>query len=265
MQMRALFFLANSIVTFVNFSGAQTWVESYLYNGTELNSEKWSPGPISIVEPVVTFTGSHMNLKTRWNSSSSSSSWQPFMISSDLQREWYRNVPLNQDWSILQRMQPIYEPMSSFIAGIYVKSSDSLIRAVSAFEYIQYGDNQSNGQARFFDGATSHNIIANWDFQWVGISYESSNNLLRSVYSTSNASEISNLTEFTTFRSQTISLNSDDALIIGQESRFNEANGNLNISEFKIVSYAVPEPSALSLLAVGLGGLALLRQGRKKD
>ena len=27
----------------------------------------------------------------------------------------------------------------------------------------------------------------------------------------------------------------------------------------------VPEPSALSLLAVGLGGLALLRQGRKKD
>jgi len=34
---------------------------------------------------------------------------------------------------------------------------------------------------------------------------------------------------------------------------------------FDQVVITVPEPSALSLLAVGLGGLALLRQGRKKD
>ena len=53
----------------------------------------------------------------------------------------------------------------------------------------------------------------------------------------------------------------------GDQFAFASWTGGANLDMFvdNVSIQTVPEPSALSLLAVGLGGLVLLRQGRKKD
>ncbi|NDF99429.1 MAG: PEP-CTERM sorting domain-containing protein [Chitinophagia bacterium] len=200
-----------------------------------------------------------MNLKTRWDSSVSSPTFDGTYI---FQKEWYKNVPINQSWSLLQRIQPVYEPMSYFSTGIYVRSSDNLLSAYLAYEYFQYGDNQNNGQASYRDGVAAQYPLETWGYRWIGLSYDSSNSILRSFYSLNTSSEISSSFDFVTLSERTISSNLAESLIVGQESHFYRANGNVNISDFKITSYAVPEPSALSLLAVGLGGLAMMLRRR---
>ena len=111
---REILFFINICLIFTSLSKAQIWVESYDYTGSSLDQSKWTNliNPIGRM-PITTFTGSSMQLQNNtWNLLSYGA---PEAM---MQTTWYRSLPLNTDWSVIQRIKPAQESDSWYSSSL---------------------------------------------------------------------------------------------------------------------------------------------------
>ena len=226
---------------------AQIWVEDYNYTDSELSSSKWTPTNI-LGSPTFTFTGSYMNLESPVQNYGFTPNGFP---SSIYKFTWYNSLPLDHDWTVLQQFKPNYSPASQFtnilgVGGAYLKYDYMNRDGTTEYSMLTSG----NGYKE---------ISANWNYQWMGISYDSSLRKMSTIYSTDSQLSVPPSTSFVVVSETDISNSSELQVPIIHQTMFYNGNGSMDFAKVSIISSSVPEPSAVSLLAIGLGGLAIRR------
>jgi hypothetical protein len=228
---------------------AQVWVEEYNYTENELSSSKWTPANIYSGPPTMTFTGSYMNLESPVQNYGFTPNGFP---SSIYKWTWYNSLPLDHDWSIVQRFRPNYSPASQF----------SNILGGIKYDYQEINTENGPEQYAYLTFGNSFKIItASWDYQWMGLSYNSSLLKLSAVYSDDSDLSVPPSINFVVIGETDLS-NTSEQIPVFHQTHFYNGNGSMDFSKVSIIASSVPEPSALSLLAVGLGGLAMMRRRR---
>jgi len=242
-----LMFMAGGVVN------AQVWVEDYNYTDTELSSSKWTATTNYGVQPTATFTGSYMNLEMQGSGGGGPFRGTPSSIQS---WTWFNSMPLDHDWTVVQRFKPNYSP-SSYFTNILGCSGPSGI----LYNYFDSGGAE-NTWLSGSNGAYKE-ISANWDYQWMGISYDSSVRKVSLVYSTDSGLSVPLSENFVVVGETDLSNTTEQQVAIIHKTMFyNGYSGSMDFSKVSIIASSVPEPSVVSLLAVGLGGLAILRRRR---
>ena len=235
---------------------AQVWVEDYNYTDTELSSSKWTAATIYGGQATATFTGSYMRLESPmqnydWGAGGG--------IPSSIQKwTWFNSMPLDHDWTVVQRFKPNYSP-TSFFTNI-LGTGGSYIR----FDYLD--TNAANGAVEqpWLSGPNGayKEISANWDYQWMGISYVSSLRKMSTIYSTDSGLSVPLSENFVVVGETDLSNTTEQQVPIIHQTMFYSVSGSMDFSKISIIPSSVPEPSAFSLLAVGLGALAMMRRRR---
>jgi len=218
---------------------SQVWVENFTYNGPSLDSSKWTLEYSNEQERIsISFPNSTMRVETMGTF--------PFLIN-----KWHQDLPLNHDWTVLQRMK--YDNTYNSTTSILMINN----------EYItDYRANAANWNPSIHSFSNTYNFInENWDYHWIGMSYNSSYKTLSTLFSYSSSSIAPELSEFTIFASKPFDYITDSVVSVKHMISFT-GSGAANYSDFNIIPASVPEPSALSLLAIGLGGLAIIRRRR---
>jgi hypothetical protein len=219
---------------------SQVWVENFVYNGPSLDSSKWTTVAMSHQEYLsISFPSSTMRVQNNVGD-------YPFLIN-----KWHQELPLNHDWTVLQRMK--YDNVFNETTSILMINNENII---------DYRANAANWTPSIHSFSDPYKLInENWDYHWIGMSYNSVDKTINTLFSYSSASIAPELSEFTIFASKPFDYITDPVVSIKHMILF-AGKGAANYSDFNIISTSVPEPSALSLLAVGLGGLAMMRRRR---
>jgi len=219
---------------------SQVWVENFVYNGPSLDSSKWTPVAMSQQAQLsISFSSSTMRVQNNFGG-------YPFLVN-----KWHQELPLNHDWTVLQRMK--YDNTYNQTTSVLMINN----------EYItDYRANAANWTPSVHSFNNLYNLInESWDYHWIGMSYNSADKTISTLFSSSSASVAPQLSEFTIFASKPFDYITDSAVSIKHMISFT-GSGAGTYSDFIINPTSVPEPSALSLLAVGLSGLAMMRRRR---
>jgi hypothetical protein len=167
-------------------------------------------------------------------------------------------MPLDHDWTVVQRFKPNYSP-SSYFTNI-LGCSGSFIK----YDYfdMEYTDGWAEHTWLSGPNGAYKEISANWDYQWMGISYDSSVRKMSLVYSTDSGLSVPLSANIVVVGETDLSNTTEQQVAIIHQTMFYGVSGSMDFSKVSIIASSVPEPSAFSLLTVGLGGLAILRRRR---
>ena len=181
------------------------------------------------------------------------------------------SLPSNQSWQVtlLGSFDPAYTPLSGGLLESYIAvSSDATWSSSTSSYYANAHQRNSSGYALvpnwILNQGTSGTTLENPTTissreTLLRLSYDGSR-YLSSSYALPGTPQ--NFTTVDTHDTQAWTGLTEFYLAVGFYSLdTSSAPDDVAIQNVDIV----PEPSALSLLAVGLGGLVLFRQGRKKD
>ena len=240
-------------------SNAQVWVGSDDFNTPSLNSLKW-----------ITMPG----LSDGFVKTSSGISFQNGGFINDRYGmiAWSQALPKNTNWitKINARIDPAFNTgvtgglgVGKYLEAIFAVTSD-LNTFQNEFANILHRDNNTDiswwTSTNGLYGGTQNDVPTLFTEVVLKIEYDSLNQTLKSSYADAAAPEV--FYNNYTWNITPLSGWNEFYIVLGGFSYGVDVNsGILTMDNFNVI----PEPSALSLLAVGLGGLALLRQGRKKD
>jgi hypothetical protein len=222
----------------ITSGNAQLWVENYQFGQPGLDSGKWTVTN----ERRVSFDSSSMRIY--YNQSGGF----PSVGAGNIEYELIQSLPLNHSWSVIQRFQceQITNPGYFLIVNARIDQDGTNVSFVN------------NGQPLPISGIS---ILEN-TYNWFGLTYDFEARTINQIVSTSSSSTTPDveLFQITGSAFSTIGKENSNATIHNQVTTV--YNGDIRISNFNIIPFAVPEPSALSLLAIGLGGLAMVRRRR---
>jgi hypothetical protein len=238
----------------ITSGNAQLWVGSDNFNSASLDLGKWSyysgtgPVPLSAnFDKTSTGISFHSNL-------SSGTSWGLIF--------WKQKLPFNASWSATVE--------ASINPTFATASTDSNVEALLSIT--QDLNSLSSYFTQCLHKDTAYDIIPNWEINGGGnseikIPTSSSSVVLKMDYNASaktisaSYADINSPNVFTLNKTFDVSAwggSGDFYMAIGGYSLDSTiSTGLLNMDNFVVI----PEPSALSLLTIGLGGLAL-RRGR---
>jgi len=239
----------------ITSGNAQLWVGSDNFNSSSLDTTKWSTYsgtlPINLsgnFDKTSTGISFHSNL-------SSGESWGLIF--------WKQKLPFNANWSatVEASINPSFATAST---NNDVEALMSITQDINSF---------SNYFTQCLHKDTAYDIVPNWEINGGGnteikIPTSSSSVVLKMDYNASaktiyaSYADINTPNVFTLNKTFDVSAwggSSDFYMAIGGYSWDSTiSTGLLNMDNFIVI----PEPSALSLLAVGLGGLAMMRRRR---
>ena len=223
-------------------SQGQIYVENYEYASPGLDASKWN----NIYNNFyASFDSAAMNI---YRSRSYGS--MPLAVSFGF--SWYKTLTLSESWTAVQRFK-----------ANDIQNPDYLINMQANIN----GNNYSNyfSEINGYPVAVgSENILFSKNqFHWFGLSYDSNSKNLIQVFSDSDSLSIPQISDFTATGIVGSFAGSENlAATLSFNGSFLLSSADINFTNLNIVPYSVPEPSALSLLAVGLGGLAVMRRRR---
>ena len=239
----------------ITSGNAQLWVGSDNFNSSSLDTTKWSTYSGSLPIPLSgnfdkTSTGISFN-----SNLSSGESWGLII--------WKQKLPLNQNWSakVEASINPSFATAST---SNYVEALMSVTQDLNTF---------SNYFTQCLHKDTAFGIVPNWATNGgsnteIKIPTSSSSVVLRmdfdSAAKTISASYADINSPNTFILNKTLDVSAwsgseDFYMAIGGYSwNSTITTGLLNMDNFIVI----PEPSAFSLLAIGLGGLAMMRRRR---
>jgi len=226
---------------------SQVWVEDYQYNGTELDSSKWTFSSM-FEPPTLTFNGSSMNVTMP--TANSSVARTSFI-------RWHQFLPLNQSWSVVQRFKS--NPIQPRVSWMYAGGVVNLSNGVSPF-YLSDGMLNSVGGYSTSGGVSGmiSNLIDD-SYYWMGVSHDSASKSLVNIFSFTSTSTLPDNSAFQILGDSVSTAGSENFSFRPTISWGFIDKGSYELTDFKIVPYSVPEPSSLSLLLAG-GAVALARR-----
>jgi len=230
---------------------SQVWVEDYQYNGTELDSLKWTFSSYLGEPPTFTFNGSSMIVTMPTANSS-------VARTSDIR--WYQFLPLNQSWSVVQRFKS--NAIQPRVSWMYSGGSVNLSNEVASF-YLSDGLlNSVEGYSTSggYSGKIS-NLIDD-SYYWMGVSHDSASKNLVNIFSFTSTSTLPDSSAFQILGDSVSTAGSENLSFRPIISWGFIDKGSYELTDFKIVPYSVPEPSSFSLLLVG--GAVLMAGRRRK-
>jgi hypothetical protein len=234
----------------ITSGNAQLWVENYQFGAPGFDAEKWTVRS----DYRMSFDASSLNIGRNLNYDGT---FQGFEFPSFT---WKQSLPLNQSWSVVLRL------------SFNEVENPNYLETMRA----SYGDNSASTSIGQYSGTIRNQppfpsppdiTINGYDvdvplntFVWWGLSYDYEARNLCGVFSLSSNTETPPIESFQRKGGGISTIGSENAEV----SIFNQvsliSNADIKTTNFNIIPYSVPEPSALSLLAVGLGGLVLLRR-----
>ena len=256
MRFPLLTFTVCLICTIANSSHSQLWVGSDDFNAPTLNSSKW-----------ITITGLSEGLvKT-----SSAISFQNGGYTGELygMTAWAQPLPLNASWTaqINAKINPSFNTgvTGGFGNGKYLEALFAVVSDLSTFQYnftnILRRDNNTEISYQFSDQGfwpyTQGDTPTNMTDVILRFDYTSATKTIKSSYADSNTPSIFNDT-YTWNISPYTGISQMYVAIGGYSYGINVPSETMIMDNFMII----PEPSAVSLLAVGLGGLVMMRRRR---
>ena len=168
MKLSVLYILVTTSLCFTCLIEAQTFVENYQYTGNQLDSSKWIDKDRNFYPlPSISFDGSNMNLQSFGQGEALGA------IKSVIREQWYQSIPLNQNWTILQRFK-ILEPTDTWVLSqldlSLISSNSSLL--YNNYEYAQLNPNSASRSAYVYDQNYQGNTInftENFDYHWMDL------------------------------------------------------------------------------------------------
>ena len=229
---------------------AQLWVGSDNFNSATLDSSKWTVwgGPNFVKTPTSVSFISTTSVGT---------------VGDGIY--WNQSLPTNQNWivTVEASISPSFSTSSSanFVEALLTISSD-IVNLNSYFTNCLHRDNTFDIVPNWSaNGSPNQEILSTIGLSSVVLKmdYNASSKVITSSYA-----DISTPTNFVITKSLDVSnwLNMSGGfkvLVGGYSNDAAISSGLLNMDNFVV---GIPEPSALSLLAVGLGGLAMMRRRR---
>jgi hypothetical protein len=234
---------------FQNFTNAQLWIGSDNFDSTNLDASKW------------TVWGGPNFVKTA-NSVSFVSTTTSGTVGDGIY--WNQSLPTNANWSVTVEasISPTFSTLGSanFVEAILTIASDvtnlnsyftNCLHRDDTFDIVPNWSTNNSPNQEILTTIGLSSVILKMD-------YNSSSKNITSSYADSAAPS-----NFTITKSLDVSnwLNMSGGfkiLIGGYSQDASISSGLLNLDNFVVI----PEPSALSLLAVGLGGMAMMRRRR---
>jgi len=231
---------------------AQLWVENYQFGAPGFDAEKWTVRS----DYRMSFDASSLNIGRKLTYYGG---FQGYEFPSFT---WNQTLPLNQSWSAVLRLSFNEVENPNYLATMRAS----------------YGDNSVSTDIGQYSGILSWQppfrsppdiTINGYDvdvplntFVWWGMSYDYEARNLFYVFSLSSNTETPPIESFQRKHGGISTIGSENAEV----SIFNQvlllSDADIKTTNFNIIPYTVPEPSAFSLLAVGLGGLAMMRRRR---
>lgn len=228
---------------------AQLWIGNDNFNSATLDTSKWTVwgGPNFVKTPTTASFVSTTSLGT---------------VGDGIY--WNQSLPTNQNWVVTVEalISPSFSTSgsASFVEALLIISSD-VVNLDSYFTNCLHRDNTFDIVPNWsVNGAPNQEILTTIGLSNVVLKmdYNASAKMMTSSYA-----DISTPTNFVITKSLDVSnwLNMSEGfrvLVGGYSNDASISSGLLNMDNFVVV----PEPSALSLLAVGFGGLAMMRRRR---
>ena len=220
----------------ITSGNAQLWVGNYQFGQPGLDLGKWSVTN----ESAASFDSSSMRVYR--------SGIGFFPNVGGIQYDLIQSLPLDHSWSVIQRFK--CEQVAN--AGYFLIMSAIIGEDRTSVMFI------NNGQPL----PISDILISENSYNWFGLTYDFESRTINQIVSKTSGTTTpdAELFQITGSAFSTIGKENSTAIIHNDVSRV--YNSDIRVTNFNIIPYAVPEPSALSLLAVGLGGLAMLRRRR---
>jgi hypothetical protein len=242
-------------------ANAQTWVESYTYTGSSLDSQKWTItsniGPVPYI---------FLNPGLRLSAESNVGNQSGGSFSSSIAMEWYFRPPTNADWSVVQRFKV---NNSQGWMNAFIGANDGFGEIFLSFEN-QYVSGVFGGNITSLSTGSAYSyypISENGDYHWFGLAYSSSSRTLSQIFSFDSDENIPSQEKFTKLSesavlSNEIKITTAADFLWGYPTGLFHPGDNITYTDFQIVPYTIPEPSSLSLLV--LGGVVVALRRRKK-
>lgn len=226
------------ICCFPSLLFSQIWVENIQFSQPGLDPAKWTVTN----ELRATFNSTSMNVY-----SLTASGWMPSV--SGIQYDLNQRLPLNHSWTVIQRFKcnEIENPGYFMIMSAIIGEEN-----ISNYVIESYGPPLEVGDIE----------ISKNTYNWFGLTYEFETRAIRGIASTFSGSETPSIELFQITGQSFSTIGKEDSEAIIHNNVSSVYSSDITITNFNILSYAVPEPSALSLLGIGLGGLAILRRRR---
>ena len=233
----------------ITSGNAQLWVGNDNFNSAVLDTSKWTVwgGPNFVKTPTSVSFVSTTSVGT---------------VGDGIY--WNQSLPTNQNWVVTvgASISPSFSTSSSasFVEALLTISSD-LVNLNSYFTNCLHRDNTFDIVPNWSaNGSPNQEILTTIDLSNVilKMDYNASSKVMTSSYA-----DISTPTNFVITKSLDVSnwLNMSEGfkvLVGGYSNDATISSGLLNMDNFVVI----PEPSAFSLLAVGFGGLAMMRRRR---
>ena len=218
----------------ITSGNAQLWVGNYQFGQPGLDLGKWSVTN----ESVASFDSSSMRVY--------SSGIGAFPNVVGIQYDLIQSLPLDHSWSVIQRFK--CEQVAN--AGYFLIMSAIIGEDRTSVMFV------NNGQPL----PISDILISENTYNWFGLTYDFESRTINQIVSKTSGitTPDAELFQITGSAFSTIGKENSTAIIHNDVSRV--YNSDIRVTNFNIIPYAVPEPSALSLLAIGLGGLAMMRR-----
>jgi len=249
---------------------SQVWVGSDSFQGNQVNTSFWTTNVSSIRNASV-----FVNNGLRYLSSSSVTEENAYL-------GWKQLLPKNQDWTIYANTfinpQTASASNEKIAVSLYLVSYFQNLGDADYINRKMFGVKLTKDSLgpEFIAVTTTNATLGNWSAYKSGydgyaaiseatiaLNYNAADNLLSAWFNPFGIGEnINNMIKLTEINIQNWNIfdNSSSyyAILGGQSENLATSGTDAYASKINVV----PEPSALSLLAIGLGGLAILRRRR---